>query len=70
MCVCVGGGGGGGGMGEMCVNANSGWQRWDGGMDEWRACTYVAVPGRNRTLFHCAIRPCYRVRSTVAQNFH
>ena len=29
----------------------------------------VAVPGRNQTLFSCVIRPCYRVRSTVVQNF-
>ena len=29
----------------------------------------VAVLGRNRILFRCAIRPCYHVRSTVVQNF-
>ena len=31
--------------------------------------TYVAVPGRNQTLFHCVFRPHYRVQSAVAQNF-
>ena len=32
--------------------------------------TYMwAVPGRNRTLFHCVFRPCYQVRSAVVQNF-
>ena len=31
--------------------------------------TYVAVPGRNRTLFQCVFRAHYRVRSAVAQNF-
>ena len=30
---------------------------------------YVAVPGRNRTLFHCVIRPCYPIWSAVVQNF-
>ena len=29
---------------------------------------HVAVLGRNRILFSCAIRPCYHVRSTVVQN--
>ena len=31
--------------------------------------TYVAVLGRNQTLFCCVFRPYYRVQSTVAQNF-
>ena len=31
--------------------------------------TYVAVPGRNRTLFRCIFRLHCCVRSTVAQNF-
>ena len=30
---------------------------------------YVAVPGRNRTLFHCVFQMHYCVRSAVAQNF-
>ena len=36
-----------------------------------RDCTkqYVAVPGRNWTLFHCVFRPHYRVQSVVAQYF-
>ena len=32
--------------------------------------TYVAVPGRNRTLFCCVLPPCYCVQSAVAENFH
>ena len=35
-----------------------------------RHSTYVAVPGRNRTLIRCAFRSHYRVQSTVTQNFH
>ena len=31
--------------------------------------TYVAVPGRNRTLFRCVFRSHCCVRSAVAQNF-
>ena len=31
--------------------------------------TYMAVPGRNRTLFRCVFRLCYRVQSAVAQYF-
>ena len=31
---------------------------------------FVAVPGENRTLFHCVFRPRYYIRSTVAQYFH
>ena len=32
--------------------------------------TYVAIPGRNRTLIRCAFRLHYRVQSAVTQNFH
>ena len=31
--------------------------------------TYVAVPGRNRTLFRCVFRSHCYVRSAIAQNF-
>ena len=31
---------------------------------------YVAVLGRNRTLFRCVFPVHYRVRSAVTQNFH
>ena len=31
---------------------------------------YVAVPGRNRTLFRCIFRAYYCVQSAVKQNFH
>ena len=34
-----------------------------------RFSVQVAVPGRNQTLFHCAIRPRYQVWSAVAHNF-
>ena len=34
-----------------------------------RRMEYVAVPGRNQTLFSCVFRPCYRVRSAVVQYF-
>ena len=32
--------------------------------------TYVAVLGRNRTLFRCIFRLHYRVPSALAKNFH
>ena len=32
--------------------------------------TYVAVPGRNRTLFHCVFWSHCCIRSAVTQNFH
>ena len=30
---------------------------------------FVAVPGRNRTLFRCVFRPRYRIQSAVVQYF-
>ena len=33
------------------------------------AYLYVAVPGRNRTLFRCVFRSHYCVRSALAWNF-
>ena len=32
--------------------------------------TYVAVPGRNRTLIRCTFQLHYCVQSAVTQNFH
>ena len=30
-------------------------------------CIYVAVPGRNRTLFHCVVKLHYDIQNAVAQ---
>ena len=42
---------------KLCSLNNSEWSNGEN--------IHVAVLGRNRRLFCCAIRPCYHVRSTV-----